>query len=171
MVRDGYAVYETLGKTPAGVRGEGMKFCFLDSNLEDFSEPPALLAFKKKPSEFFLRGSHSILHDEQVKLIPEEQHKVDKKYPGDGLVVDEGELSEWIELAWTHFQATGRKVRLLGKVFGDNLTWTKTYERNGAYRACFGNWDEARGADARFWKSGYAKPRLGLAPLVEIPRK
>src|SRR3989344_2689150 len=87
--RDGYAVYETLGKTPAGVRGEGMKFCFLDSNLEDFSEPPALLAFKKKPSEFFLRGSHSILHDEQVKLIPEEQHKVDKKYPGDGLVVED----------------------------------------------------------------------------------
>lgn len=167
----GYAIYETTGKTPVAVKGEGMKFRHLHRQLEDLTAVPALLAFKKSPLGFFLPGSHNICHDEQVKLIPGEQARVDRVYPGAGLVVREGKLSEWTELAWKYFRAT--KVRLFGRDHGYNSTWTDTYEseQSGADRADFGIWGETYGADARLWWPDGVFPLLGLASLVRIPRK
>jgi len=171
MRHDGYGVYETTGRTPASLKSDGMHYWFLNDKLADITAPPALLAFKKAPSEFFLPGSQNIVHSEQVKLLPEEQSKVDKKYPGAGLVVREGKLPEWTEIALKHLKATG--VRILGRDYGYNYTWTDTYgsEKQGADRACFGRWDEAHGADAGLWVPGRILPDLRLASLVEIPRK
>lgn len=171
MRRDGYAVYETSGRTPASLKSDGMRYWFLDNKLADITAPPALLAFKKAPSELSLPGSQNIVHDEQVKLLPKEQVRIDKKYPGAGLIVREGKLPEWTELALKHFKATG--VRIFGSDYGYNYTWTDTYENEklGAYRACFGLWFGAYGADALLWDPGRVNPRLRLASLVEIPRK
>lgn len=171
MRSDGYAVHETTGRTPVSLKADGMRYWLLDEKLADITVPPALLAFKKAPSEFFLPGSHNIVHDEQVKLLPQEQAKVNKKYPGAGLIVREGKLSEWTELALKHFSATG--VRILGSDYGYNYTWTDTYEseKPGARRASFGYWNEADGANAHLWAPDYVHPDLGLASLVEIPRK
>lgn len=167
MRSDGYAVYETSGRTPASLKSDGMRYWSLDDKLVDIIAPPALLAFKKAPSEFFLPGSFNILHDEQVKLLPEEQGKVDKKYPSAGLIVREGKLPEWTELAWRHFKAT--KVRVLGHDYGYSQIWTDTYV--GAYRAAFGRWYGAYGARADLWDPDSVFPFLRLASLVEIPRK
>src|SRR3989344_5547316 len=104
MKDDGYAVYETTGRTPASLKSDGMRYWFLNDKLAGITAPPALLAFKKAPFEFFLPGSQNIVHDEQVKLLPEEQGKIDKKYPGAGLVVKEGKLPEWTEIALNHFK-------------------------------------------------------------------
>lgn len=171
MRSDGYAVYETAGRTPKSLKSNGMRYWFLDEELADVTAPPALLAFKKDPSEFFLPGSQNIVHDEQVKLLPQEQAKVDKKYPGAGFIVREGKLPEWTELALKHFKATG--VRILGRDYGYNYTWTDTYEseKSGADRADFGHWGETDGADADLWNPDDVDPSLGLASLVEIPRK
>lgn len=173
MTRDGYAVYDTLGKSPAVVRAEGMKFWFLDPKLEDVTVAPALVAFKTNPSELFLKGSQNISHEEQVKLLEEEKARVAKLYPDAGLVVREGKLPEWIELSWRHFKETPQHVRLFGKDFGYNYTWTDTYESDqpGAYRADFGNWRWMFGADANLWHPDGVHPHVGLASLVEIPRK
>lgn len=171
MRGDGYAVYNTTGRTPESLRKDGMLYWFLNDKLAELTSPPALLAFKKAPSEFFLRGSQDIPHDEQVKLIPAEQASLDARYPDAGLVVDEGELPEWTELALKHFKATG--VRILGKDFGYARTWTKTYETDQprARRAYFGYWDGSDGARAALWAPGNVSPRLGLALLVRIPLK
>lgn len=171
MRNDGYAVYETTGRTPASLKSDGMRYWFLNDKLADIVASPALLAFKKAPSEFFLPGSHNIFHDEQVKLLPEEQAKIDKKYSGAGLIVREGKLPEWTELALKHFKATG--VRIFGRDYGYNYTWTDTYEsgKQGASRADFGGWHGTVGAFAGLWLPGDVDPSLGLASLVEIPRK
>lgn len=171
MRSDGYAVYETTGLTPASLQADGMRYGFLNEKLADITAPSALLAFKKSPSELFLPGSQNILHDEQVKLLPQEQVKIDKKYSGAGLIVREGKLPEWTEVALQHFKATG--VRIFGRDYGHNYTWTDTYEseKQGAYRAHFGDWRESDGADARLWRPGAVGPSLGLASLVKIPRK
>lgn len=171
MKKGGYAVYETTGQTPAGVRNKGMKFWYLDPKLEDLSAVPALIAFRKAPSKIFLPRSRNILHDEQVKLLPAEQARVDGAYPGAGLVVREGKLPEWIELAWKHFTETN--VRIFGCDYNYNSTWTDTYEgeQQGARRAVFGYWVETHGAVAALWRPDAVSPGLGLAPLVEIPRK
>lgn len=171
MRNDGYAVYETTGRTPASLKSDGMHYWFLNPNLADITAPPALLAFKKAPSELFLPGSHNIVHDEQVNLLTEEQEEVDEKYSGAGLIVREGKLSEWTELALQHFKATG--VRIFGRDYGYNYTWTDTYEskERGACRAFFGDWDGRAGADANLWNPGHVGPHFGLASLVEIPRK
>lgn len=164
-------MYETTGATPASLRADGMQYWFLHDKLADITAPPALLAFRKAQSEFFLPGSHNILHDEQVKLLPAEQARVDKTYPGAGLVVREGKLPEWTELASRHFKTT--KVRIFGGDYEYNYTWTDTYRNNqpGAYRAVFGDWGGTSGARAGLWRPGSVGPSLGLAPLVEIPRK
>jgi len=171
MSHDGYAVYETAGRTPASLKSDGMNYWFLNPQLADITAPPALLAFKKDPSKFFLPGSRNIVHDEQIKLLPEEQGKVNKKYPGAGLVVKEGKLPEWTEVALKHFKATG--IRILGRDYGYDYTWTDTYEseKQGADRAFFGSWDGALGADVNLWSPDFVDPRLRLASLVEIPRK
>ncbi|MEK7502295.1 MAG: hypothetical protein AAB609_02110 [Patescibacteria group bacterium] len=169
--RDGYAVYKTSGKTPASLREEGMKYWYLNPGLANLTAEPALLAFKKDPSEFYLRGSYHIPYEDQIRLIPEEQRKVDKKYPDAGLIVRVGHFPEWPELALKHFKAAG--VRIHGKDFGYNYTWTDTYGNNkqGAYRALAGCWDGANGFNGNFWGSGSVSPRLRLAHLVVIPRK
>lgn len=171
MRSDGYAMYETTGRTPASLKSDGMRYWFLNDKLVDITAPPALLAFKKAPSEFFLPGSHNIVHDEQVKLLPQEQKKIGKKYPGAGLIVREGKLPEWTEVALQHFKATG--VRIFGRDYGYNYTWTDTYEseKQGANRAGFGDWLGTGGAAAHLWYPGDVYPYLRLVSLVEIPRK
>ena len=171
MRRDGYAVYETTGRSPASLKSDGMRYWLLNDKLTDITAPPALLAFKKAPSELFLPGSLNIPHDEQVKLLPEEQVEVDKKYRGACLVVKEGKLPEWTEVAFEHFKTTG--VRIFGPDYGHNYAWTDTYENEkpGASRALFGHWNEAHGAFARLCDPHDVTPSLGLASLVEIPRK
>lgn len=173
MRSSGYAVYETTGRTPASLKSDGMLYWSLNDKLADTAAPSALLAFKKAPSEFFLPRSQNIVHDEQIKLLPQEQAKVDKKYPGAGLIVREGKLPEWAEISWMHFQATDRKVRLFGRDYGYNSTWADTYEneKQGADRARFGGWPEADGVRAFLWDPDGVSPDLGLASLVEIPRK
>lgn len=172
MRNDGYAVYETTGRTPKSLESGGMRYYFLNPKLADVTAVPALLAFKKAPSEFFLPGSQNIPHDKQIKFLPQEQAKVDKKYPGAGLIVREGKLPEWTEVALQHFKATGG-VRIFGSDYGYHYTWTDTYEseKPGADRAVFGGWGGARGAGANLWRPDYVRPSLGLASLVEIPRK
>ncbi len=171
MGRDGYAVYEASGKTPGSLRGEGMRYWHLNPALENLTAKPEILAFKKDPSELYLQGSDSIPYEVQITLIPEEQDKVDKKYPDAGLVVRVGHLPEWTELALKHFKAAG--VRIHGKDFGYNYTWTDTYEseKRGANRAIAGDWRETDGFYGYFWRPRRVNPRLGLAPLVVIPRK
>lgn len=171
MRGDGYAIYETFGKSPAAFRPEGMRYWFLNHKLAERTAAPALLAFKKDPSESFLPGSQNISHGEQVKLIPEEQARVAKQYPGTELVVREGKVSEWTELAWKNFQET--KVRIFGKDFGFNWTWTDDYESDEpvADRASVGYWDGRVGLHVLLRHPDRVAPDLGLASLVEIPRK
>lgn len=168
MEKDGYVVYETQGKTPISLRKEGMEYYVLDSGLENLTSKPALLAFKKDPSQFYLKGSYSISFEDQIKLIAEEQRKIDKQYSSSDLLVKLGYFSEWSELAFMHFKATG--VRLHGKDYGYNWTWTDTYESNqpGAYRAIAGFWDEIYGFNGRFWNPDDISPRLRVAPLYLI---
>lgn len=169
MKEDGYAIYETVGNSPAQTQADGMRFLYLNPALERVSATPSLLAFKPKPSEFFIRGSQNIPHEDQLKLLEDKKARVEKKYSDTGVILREGTLSEWIELSWKHFQATDRKVRLFGKDYGYSYTWTSTYM--GAHRASFGRWYEADGADAYLWDPAYVGPSQGLASLVEILRK
>ena len=171
MKDNGYAVYDTTGRTPASLKQEGMRYLVLSSELAERTASSALLAFKSKPSEFFLPGSHNIPHEEQLKLLPEEQAKVEKQYSGMGLVVREGKVSEWTELAWKNFQET--KVRIFGRDFGLKWTWADDYESDepGASRAYVGLWHGADGLFVRLANPDVVDPHLGLASMVEIPRK
>lgn len=173
LKRDGYAVYETQGKTPASLRTEGMPFWYVNPALEDESAEPALLAFKRGPSKFFLKGSLGISFDDQLKLLEEEKARVESMYPAAGLTVRLGKAPEYPELAFAHFKATGKRERLFGREHGYRWTWTDTYESEqpGARRADVGDRDEALGLRVNFGRPGYVHPSLGLAPLVEIPRK
>ena len=150
--RSGYAVYDLAGRTPSALRTEGMQFWYVDPALENASVSPALVAFKKKPSEFFLRGSQSTPFERQLELLGEEQVKVAREYPDAGLVVRVGKPSEWSEVAFKHFKGTNRKVRLFGKDYGYNYTWADAYksESAGASRALVGGWRGARGLRVDF---------------------
>src|SRR3989344_1456366 len=176
MQNNGYAVYETAGKTPISLKQEGMCYLRLNPALENVTASPSLLAFKVAPSEFFLAGSKDIPHEEQLKFLPEEQTRVDKQYPSEGLIVREGKLPEWPELALRHFKETsrtGRGVRIFGKDYKRAYTWTDTYESDqpGAGRAAVGRWRWVLGLDVLLGHPDRVHPVLGLAPLVEIPRK
>lgn len=171
MEKDGYGVYQASSKTPGSLREKGMRYSYLNPKLEDLTAGPAILAFKIDPSRFYLRGSQNIPFEDQVKLLPEEQERVDKEYKSAGLIVRVGHFPEWPELALMHFKKTG--VRIHGKDYGYNWTWTDTYEsdQQGADRAVAGYWAGTVGFYGYFWSPGVVFPSLRLAPLVVIPRK
>lgn len=171
--RNGYAVYDLAGKTPATLRTERMKFWYVNPALENVSASPSLVAFKPKPSEFFLKGSQNIHYEEQLDLLEEEKAKVERAYPDVGLVVRVGKPSEWSEAAYEHFKATNRKVGIFGKDYGYNYTWADAYESDeaGASRAIAGYWGETHGLGVGFHHPDGVDSSLGLASLVEIPRK
>ncbi len=173
LKKDGYAVYDTEGKTPRALQTEGMPFWYINPALMDVSAPSSLLAFKPNPSEFFLKGTQNIPYEQQLKLLEKEKERIDKKYRDSGLVARVGKPSEWTELGWKHFKATDEKVRIFGEDYGYNWTWTDTYESDkpGAGRANVGYWDETLGFGVGFNHPDGVDPYLGLAPLVEIPRK
>lgn len=170
--RSGYAVYDLAGESPNTLMNEGMKFWYVNPLLENTSSTPALVAFKKNPQEFFLRGSQKTLYSKQLALLEEEKARVEKEYSDAGLVVRVGKPSEYAEAAFKHFQVTGRKVRIFGRDYGYNYTWADAYENeaSGARRAIVG-WVEANGLDVDFSHPDDVYSYLGLAPLVEIPRK
>src|SRR3989344_5908059 len=151
MEKDGYAVYQASGKTPESLREEGMRYSYLNPKLENLTAEPAILAFKIDPSQFYLQGSQNIPFEDQVKLLPEEQERGDKEYPSAGLIVRVGHFPEWPELALMHFKKTG--VRIHGKDYGYNWTFTDTYESDqpGAGRAVAGYWVGADGFHGYFW--------------------
>ncbi len=171
MEKDGYAIYQAYGKTPGSLTEEGMRYSYLNPQLDNLTAEPAILAFKIDPSQFYLRGSQNIPFEDRVKLLPEEQERVDKEYPSAGLIVRVGHFPEWPELALMHFKKTG--VRIHGKDYGYNWTWTDTYESDqpGARRAVAGYWNATNGFLGDFWDPGNVDPGVGLAPLVVIPRK
>lgn len=167
MRNDGYAVYETEGLSPAVLRSDGMPFWSLNSRLENSGSDPALVALRPEPSRLFLPGSKSLPYGEQLKLIPEEQARIDGAYPNAGLKIREGR--EWPELAWKHFKATG--TRLFGTDFDYAYTWMPIYESDdqGARRAIAGRWGDRFGFFVDFDRPDRVGPGLGLAFLVEIP--
>ena len=176
MRTDGYAVYDTTGRTPASLKSDGMRYWVLNDKLAERTAPQKLVAFKKAPSEFFLPGSEDMLHDEQVMLIPNAQAQLDSEYPGKGLLAREGKISEWTEVALKHFKETsktGRGVRILGSDYGYKWTWADDYESDerGADRAIFGDWYDASGAFVELWSPDLVVSDLRLALLVEIPLK
>lgn len=169
---DGYAVYDLLGKPPAALRTEGMYFSFVNHALEHVTATPSLVAFKKRRAEFFLSGSRDSRFKRHLELLEEEKARVERKYPGAGLIVRVGKPSEWAELAFKHFNAPNGGVSIFGSEYGHNFTWADAYKSDqaGAFRAVVGG-DEADGLDIDFRLLGDVDYRLGLAPLVEIPRK
>lgn len=172
MKKDGYAVYDTAGKTPVSLKSEGMRYWYLNPKLENVTAAPALLAFKSNPSEFFLAGSLGIPFEEQLKLQKKEKARVKKAYPDTDVISRPSKISELTELALRHFKETG--VRILGKDYGFSFTWADTYEDNnrGSYRAYAGRWSGAGGlVVVRLSRSEGVDAGLGLVSLVEIPRK
>ncbi len=168
--KDGYVAYGTLGASPHMLRSEGMPFSYVDPKLEDLSFSSSLVAFKPEPASLFLPGSKNHPYEKQQEILEEEKVRVEKKYPGAGLIVREG--VEWPELSWQHFNATDRRVRLFGADYGFAYTWMPKYESNkqSASRAIAGRWFDQDGFHVYFRHPGYVDPHLRLASLVEIPR-
>ncbi|MBI2074275.1 MAG: hypothetical protein HYT83_00385 [Candidatus Levybacteria bacterium] len=149
-----------------------MHFWYVNPALKNVSAPPSLVAFKPDPAEFFLKGSEDISYEEQFELLKREQERVEKEYPGVGLVVRVGKPSEWSEAAYEHFKATDGNVRIFGEDYGHNYTWADAYEsdRTGVHRAVVGRWGEAVGLLVDFNLPDNVFSHLRLAPLLEIPR-
>lgn len=163
------AIYHIAGRTPEDLKKDDMPYWYLTAPLIEETPLPALLAFKTDPAVFFLPGSHNIPYDKQLELLADKQARVEKEYPDMGLVVREGKLAEWTELAFRHWKA--KEVRITGGEYGSSYTWANTYEshRPGASRAVMGAWDAARGLRVHFWGPDTTLPNLGLAYVVEIP--
>jgi len=170
LKKDGFSVYDLLGKSPAALRGEGMKFWYVNPVLESISSNPSLIAFKPNPDEFFLKGSFNMPHEKQLEILDNYDQAIQNKYPGAGLVVREAEASEWAETALSHFKTTNK--RLFGREYDLRWTWTNTYENEqpGANRADVGRWGDVDGLDMGLDHPDDVYPNLGLAPVVEIPR-
>jgi hypothetical protein len=169
LKKKGKVVYDLSGKTPVALRGEGMKFSYVNPALENESSSPSLIAFDPNPDRFFLKGSQKLPHSQQLELLDRDKTVVEKEFPGAGLIVREGYAPEWVEAAFEHVKATGQK--LFGPDHNHNWTWTNTYmnDQLGAYRAHVGDWRDD-GLDVHFAYPDGVYPRLGLAPVVEIPR-
>lgn len=137
LVKEGItAIYPLTGETIEQQKDSGRKFWYVaDSENASMLVLPSLrgdIAVDPRPDKFFLAKSNSKTLDEQVEMIAEYSHKLQRKLKTDSVEAIIGQAPDYTSLAFTHLDTTGE--RLFGENYGYNYarTLTPTFERDVA---------------------------------------
>lgn len=159
----GYIVYELFGKSIAQLRSEGNPFSSTWHN--DYPNFEAIAAGATEaalnPKNLFLKKSNRKTPFEHEEMVAYFSQKLAKKIPGVRAII--GEASQYAELAFSHYKATG--VRLFGEKYNYDYVRTKTpgVGSDVAYVGRFGN--GGLGVVSR-WYASVGHGYLWAAPLV-----
>lgn len=172
---DGAVLCLPQGETIQGQKGAKRPFWYVADGYEidgknrllDVPSRPMEVAIYPDPEKFFVPGSFDKSKADQENLLVEDMHRLRRRLGLEGIGGILPEASEATEIAFRYFDATGRKVRLLGKNYG--FRWVRTNTpttESGSSFADVGSWSAVDGIDVDDWGAGSGISSLGAARWV-----
>ncbi len=160
----GYIIYPLMGQSIETLRDGGKRFW--STWHKDF---PELEEMKSRLYQVAINPEQLFLPDSNRKTLKEQEQMVKKfsrSLEVDGVEAIVGEIPDYAELAFSHFDATGG--RLFGQVYDYNYTKTVT-STGGSDVAHVGRFDADSGLAVFSWNRGEGRDDLFVAPLV-VPK-
>lgn len=163
-------IYSLNGETIHDQKLAGRPFWYIaESESGSLQEVHAMfseIAIDPRPEKFFLPKSNNSTLDQQLEMIAEHSHKLQRKLRTESVVAIMGEAPNYTQLAFAHLDATG--VRLFGKDYGFNYARTIT-PTVGTRVARVGRFGADRGLRVDRWIRGGGHDRVFASPLV-VPK-
>lgn len=162
----GYAVYELTGQSIASIRDSGRKLW--STWHRDYPVFETLTSMHSEvainPGRLFIPKSNNKTLVQQEELIARSSQDFGNRVQGVEAVM--GEAPDYVDLAFTHLNATGNY--LFGEKDGYNFARTKT-PTVGSFIACVGDFDPADGLIVNDWHADRGNDDVFAAPLV-VPK-
>ncbi len=161
------AVYPLTGETIADQREKGRKFWYVaesdNNSLLAVRSLQGDVAVDPRPNKFFLPKSNNLTLDQQLEMVAEFSHKLQRKLKTDSVEAILGQAPDYTELAFTHLDATSE--RLFGEKYDYNYTRTVT-PTVGRDVAGVGDFSADDGLDVHFWNRDDGDDHVFAVPLV-----
>lgn len=160
-------VYPFSGETIDTQRSNGRKFWYVASSQDDrLASLPSItgdVAVDPRPGKFFLPRSNNLTLDQQVEMIAEYSHNLQRRLGTDSIEAVMGEAPDYTALAFAHLDATGE--RFFGQRYDYRYARTQT-PTVGSNVALVGNFNPADGLDVDHWSRDSGDDVVFAAPLV-----
>ena len=167
LEKDGYKIHTLTGQSIASLREAGRDFwtTWHKDNLQFEVLVSMQSEVAVNPDQLFLPKSNDKTLPQQEKMIKAFSQKLGKKIPGVEAIM--GEAPDYVDLTFTHLDATGD--RLFGENHNYNYARTNTPTAVGqvAYVGSF--FRSVGGLSVRDWPGAYGRARVFAAPLV-VPK-
>jgi len=162
LAKERYIIYSLRGQSIQTLRVAGSPFW--SAWHHDYPDFEALQSRMSEvainPSQLFLPKSNSKTLAQQLEMVAHFSQDLSRKVPGVEAVI--GEAPDYVELAFTHLGATGK--RLFGKDY--NYDYARTVTRVGSSVALVGGFGAGDGLDVDRWPPDSGGSYLWAAPLV-----
>lgn len=164
------AVYSLTGETIADQREKGRKFWYVaesdNNSLVAVRSLQGDVAVDPRSNKFFLPKSNNLTLDQQLEMVAEFSHKLQRRLKTDSVEAILGQAPDYTELAFLHLDATGE--RLFGEKYDYNYTRTVT-PTVGSHVAVVGRFDADRGLVVYRWGRDDGDGLVFAVPLV-VPK-
>lgn len=165
LPKEGYRIYTLTGQSIRSEREAGRKFW--STWHRDYPDFEALMSMHSEvainPEQLFIPKSNNKTLDQQLELITKFSKDLGKKVKGVEAIM--GEAPDYVELAFSHLEATGD--RLFGEKYNYNYARTKTPVGAGVARV--GDFRAAYGLCVDHWDRGHGGSSVFASPLV-VPK-
>lgn len=167
LAKERYIIYSLTGQSIKTLKDAGRPFWSTwHQDYPDFEALQSRLSeVAINPSQLFLPKSNSKTLDQQSEMVARLSQDISRKVPGVEAII--GEAPDYVELAFTHLDATGK--RLFGKDY--NYDYARTVTAVGSNVADVGSFLAGVGLDVDRWQPGDRHSGLWAAPLVVPSRK
>lgn len=164
------AVYPLTGETIADQREKGRKFWYIaesdNNSLVAVHSLRGDVAIDPRPNKFFLPKSNNLTLDQQMEMVAEFSHKLQRRLKTDSVEAIMGQAPDYTELAFSHLDATSE--RLFGEKYDYNYARTQT-PTVGSSVARVGDFSVGDGLGVSSWRRGGGSGRVFAVPLV-VPK-
>lgn len=161
------AVYTLSGETIQMQKDAGRRFWYIASSdsgqLLSVQSMFSEVAFDPRPSKFFLPKSNNSTLDQQLEMIAEYSHNLQRKLGTQTVEAVIGEAPDYTQIAFAHLDVT--RKRLFGSDYNYNYARTKT-PTVGSSVAGVGYFDDVDGLDVDVWRRGHGLSLVWAVPLV-----
>lgn len=168
LTKEGYAIYALSGQSIRSLRELDRKFWSTwhrDSQYEDFEAKGSMASeVALKPDTLFIPRSNNKTLKQQEDMIAKFSTDLGKKVKGVEAIM--GEAPDYVELAFSHLEATGE--RLFGEKYDYNYARTKTPTVDSSV-AHVGYFNAVDGLRVARWYRDYGRSVVFASPLV-VPK-
>lgn len=165
LTKEGYVIYTLTGKSIRDQKQEGRKLWLRwnqNGQYEHLETKGSMTSeVAVKPDALFIPTSYNNTLEQQENLITKFSTDLRKKVKGVEAII--GEAPDYVELAFSHLDATGESM------FGEQYNYTYVSTKTptvGYHVAIVGYFDEVNGLSVGHWNRDEGKGHVFVSPLV-----